>query len=275
MLDTPACLLTLAEIEATTSVSERSWLEEYQKSGETCVAVDGAISGGASRCFLTPNTTAFRVARVLGHYEVGDFGEIIEVGATQVQIVVPYDGEQELWHVRASTYNLSGYPELDITPHLIKIPYTIMDSDAARSANLKADVDRVINSLVDALNNLARDVEAHNNSTPAVVVQALAGMRRTAESASSAISSLGIPMRKRDQPLTYAVPTKRRASPVARPAASTQAYVREPVLSIEEYEHILTVLKLWREGALENEHRADIRTDPALLIQRHGAQQRA
>jgi hypothetical protein len=35
VLETPACLLTLAEIEANTSVSERSWLEEYQKSGET------------------------------------------------------------------------------------------------------------------------------------------------------------------------------------------------------------------------------------------------
>jgi hypothetical protein len=50
-------------------------------------------------------------------------------------------------------------------------------------------------------------------------------------------------MKRRDQPLTFTAPTKRRESPVRRPRVTTEAYKPEPVLEEAEYQHILAVMR--------------------------------
>lgn len=60
VLDTPACLLTLAEIEATTLISERSWLEEYQ-----IIGIPGSLAGSwsiAGKCGET------QIIELVGHH---------------------------------------------------------------------------------------------------------------------------------------------------------------------------------------------------------------
>lgn len=114
--------------------------------------------------------------------------------------------------------------------------------DSPQAERLKEEITRAIQSLADAVGNLSNDVSKHNREAIAAVKQALQRKRRTAEAAVNAVATLGIPVRQRQQP-AFTVPTRRRASPVQRPAVPTEKFEPEPTLDAKEYEHILTVLK--------------------------------
>jgi hypothetical protein len=64
-----------------------------------------------------------------------------------------------------------------------------------------------------------------------------------AQSTVGAVAALGIPMKRRDQPLTFTAPAKRRASPARQPRVITEAYKPEPLLEEAEYQHILAVMR--------------------------------
>ena len=115
--------------------------------------------------------------------------------------------------------------------------------DSAEREKLKSEIDAHINSLSNAVQNLNRDVENHNNSAPQTVKSAIQRKRQLAESTLGAVTALGIPIKRRGEPLTFAVPTKRRVSPLSRPKVPTEPYRREPILEEEEYQHILKVMR--------------------------------
>jgi hypothetical protein len=173
---------------------------------------------------------------------VGFRGDRIVVKGTTLHIAIPYSGDRNLWRVRPSTFNLSGYPDLDIRDEVVIFACTFPD-DSANPERLKAEIQDNLKSLADAVENLRRDVDDHNRTAPESVRSALARKRVKAQSAVGAVAALGIPIKQRTQPLTFTVPTKRRESPVARPMAPTEKFAPEPVLDQKEYEHILSVLK--------------------------------
>jgi hypothetical protein len=169
-------------------------------------------------------------------------GQRAFVQGTRLDIAVPYEGNHELWRVRASTHSLSGYPEIEIRGDSIVFSVSFPD-DAADQARIKSEIDRQLKSLADAIQYLKNDVENHNRSAPETIRTAIQNKRKLAQSSTSAVAALGIPMIRRDQPLTYIAPIKRRQSPVRRPGPATEAYKREPMLEEAEYQHILTVMR--------------------------------
>lgn len=169
-------------------------------------------------------------------------GQRAVVRGTRLDIAIPYDGDSILWRIRASTFSLSGFPEIEMRDDTIVLTVSFPD-DAADPDQLKADIDRSIKSLADAVKNLSRDVESHNNSAPQMIKAALQRKRQLAESTTGTVSSLGIPIKRRDKPLTFTAPVKRRESPISKPKVQTEAYKPEPVLSEEEYQHILEIMR--------------------------------
>ena len=169
-------------------------------------------------------------------------GERAMVQGTRLDIAIPYEGDSSLWRIRASTFSVSGYPEIEVRDNEIILTVTFPD-DSADPARMKSDIDRQIRSLADAANNLKRDVENHNKSAPGSIKSAIQRKRQLAESTVGAVAKLGIPIKRRNEPLTYTVPTKRRVSPANRPKVTTEQYKPEPVLEEEEYQHILKVMR--------------------------------
>ena len=97
------------------------------------------------------------------------FGEErILVRGTVLHIAIPYSGEQHLWRIRPSTFSLAGYPELEIRDDVVVFRCSFPD-DAAEPQRLKAEIERTISSLSDAVSNLAKNVENHNIEAPRVV----------------------------------------------------------------------------------------------------------
>jgi hypothetical protein len=169
-------------------------------------------------------------------------GERAVVRGTRLDIAIPYEGDPTLWRIRPSTFSLSGYPEIEVRDDCIILSVSFPD-DSADPDHIKSEIDRHIRSLASAIENLNRDVENHNRTAPQSIKSSIQRKRQLAESAIGAVAALGIPMKRRDKPLTFTVPTKRRNSPVRRPKVPTEAYKPEPVLEEEEYQHILEVMR--------------------------------
>jgi hypothetical protein len=168
-------------------------------------------------------------------------GERAIVRGTEIDIAIPFEGDPMLWGIRASTFG-GGYPDIDIRNNEIVFSVSFPD-DSAEPDKLRADIDRHTKSLVDAVGYLKRDVENHNNSAPKTIRQALERKRTLAQSATGAVASLGIPVKRRDIEPTFTIPAKRREQPAKRPTVATGKYEPEPVLDEKEYQHILDILR--------------------------------
>lgn len=176
-------------------------------------------------------------------FDRGGFpGERVLVKGTSLQIAIPYTGAKSLWRIRPSTFSLSPYPEINVRDDVVTFSTTFID-DSANAERIKSEIQSAVAALASAVANLGRDVEKHNAEAPSQIKAALARKRAKAETAVNAVAALGIPMRHRDQPLTFVAPTRRRATPVNRPPVAKEKFQPEPVLAQKEYEHILAVLK--------------------------------
>jgi len=169
-------------------------------------------------------------------------GERIVVSGTQLNIAIPFRGDPMLWRIRASTFSVSGYPEISIGDDLISFSISFID-DSADPERLKQEIESNVQSLAGAVQNLKRDVENHNRTAPEKIKAAIERKRQKAQTATNALASLGIPFKRSDKPPTFTVPTTRRTTPKSLPKVPTDSYKPEPVLEMSEYEHILEVIK--------------------------------
>lgn len=169
-------------------------------------------------------------------------GERAIVNGTKIDIAIPFEGDPVLWRVRPSTFSLSGYPDLEIRNSEVVFSVSFPD-DSAEPDRLRSDIERSINALVDAVGNLKRNIDNHNNSAPNAIRQALDRKRELAKSAIGAVAALGIPMKRVGTEPTFTIPTKRRERPVKRPTVLTGKYEPEPILDEKEYQHILGISK--------------------------------
>ena len=169
-------------------------------------------------------------------------GEKAFIPGTEVKVAIPYEGDEQLWKFRPSTFTLSGYPKIDIQKDRIVLTLSFAD-DSANGEQLKKQIDGSAASLVGALTNQSRDVQLHNSKASESVRARLRSKREKALAAVNAIAALGLPMKRRTEPATYiASVTRRPQVTTVRPKVSTEAYQPEPVLSEQEYAHILKVL---------------------------------
>jgi len=169
-------------------------------------------------------------------------GKRAVVQGTRLDIAIPYEGDAILWRIQASTFSISGYPEIEVRDNEILFTVTFPD-DSADPTSLKTDIESKIRSLANAVTNLKRDVENHNKSAPGSVKSAIQRKRQLAESTVGVVAKLGIPIKRREEPLTFTVPTKRKFTPTSRPKVATEKFKPEPILEEEEYQHILQVMR--------------------------------
>ena len=168
--------------------------------------------------------------------------ERIIVKGTALNIAIPFTGDSGLWRIRPSAYSVSGYPELAIRDGVVIFSCSFPD-DSPEPERLKAEIERTVKSLGNAVANLANDVASHNREAPQKIREALERKLTKAKATLNAVASLGIPIRQKAAPGTFVVPTKRRKSPVSRPSVPKGKFTPEPTIDQGEYEHILGVLK--------------------------------
>jgi len=168
--------------------------------------------------------------------------ERIIVQGTQLDIAIPYEGDSGLFKLRPSTYGSGMIPDIEIEDDRILFSISFPD-DKANGGALKIRIEQQAKLLSDNVQYLKTMVETHNKTAPNEVRQALQHKKKLAESSLGILKDLDIPIKRRDEPLTYAVPTKRRKLPINQPKVSTEKYQIEPRLDESEYQYILKIMR--------------------------------
>ena len=118
--------------------------------------------------------------------------------------------------------------------------YERTDHDAEA---IKSSFDNELGRIRQCLDWMSNNVAQFNDSLRASAKSHVEQRRDKLLKDRGLVSALGFPLRRREGvPQTYAVPTMRRKPPVSKQPVVNTLFKPEPVLEMQEYEHILSVV---------------------------------
>lgn len=168
-----------------------------------------------------------------------------KVPGTEIELHIPYTGDKDLFEIRASTYSLSGYPDITVNDNEIIIKVSYQDSNAD-GEKVKRSMESDLKSIVKAVQNLNKDVRGYNSNIETSIKTALKSKIEKAKKSIDALEFLDVPIKRKNIPETYVTDVKRKVKTSRKPRkprASVEPYKPEPVLEMSEYNHILGVLR--------------------------------
>ena len=161
------------------------------------------------------------------------------VKGVQIIIAVPFEGDGELLQYQPSTSTLN-LPRGKIVGQEIHLIYKTVEHDAEK---LKQMYQRDLNEIKKYSEWVNRDVSNFNRELESFVRQFVAHRKKKLLDDIGLISSLGIPIKRREEiPTTYAIPYIRKKPKIKPPTVSKEAFEPEPTLALEEYENILEMI---------------------------------
>lgn len=159
----------------------------------------------------------------------------------RVIVEVPFDGEAVLFYAQPSSFS-SMLPRAEIQGNSIFMKFDLAHDGPQR--DVKQEADKILNDIEQYLTWVRSDVNGFMQGLAGEADRAIASRRERILANQGRASSLGIPLKNRaDAPNTYVLPEVRRKVVPTLPAATSSAYLPEPVLDMETYEHILSVLQ--------------------------------
>jgi hypothetical protein len=171
---------------------------------------------------------------------IRDTARPVYVPGQRFEVEVPFDGDAELFYMRPNT-STSNPPRA-----LVKEGRLVLAHEVTHDSqhDIRPEIDRTLNDIEQYLGWLTAQVSALNNELPTVAATAIEQRRQRLLANQGRTASLGIPVKARPgAPKTYAVPSVRKKIVPTMPAASSAPYEPEPVLALELYEHILSVIQ--------------------------------
>ena len=174
------------------------------------------------------------------NYAVRDRSTPSYIKGTEVTIFIPFEGEKELFQCQPSTFNTAP-PRGDVRGSQLLLRFRSRNHDAT---SMKCEIESAVGNVRSYVEWVRNDVEAVNRDLPTHARRTVEARREKLRKDQGLAVSLGIPMRRRDDaPATFSVPDVRRKPKIPRPKASAAPFVPEPTLAMEEYEHILGILR--------------------------------
>lgn len=162
------------------------------------------------------------------------------VEGTEIEVEIPFQGDQEIFRVRPSTHDLNP-PAAAVEPDRLVLR---LAGASLEGAAVKSRIDETLRSIEKYLTNLRSDASQYNNSLCAAAQSSIESRRSKLLANRNLAASLGFKMKEASgQARTYVAPEVRRRITPTMPTASTAAFRPEPTLSGDDYEHILQVLQ--------------------------------
>ncbi len=161
------------------------------------------------------------------------------IKGTSNKFFVPFSGDETLLKCQPSTFTHSP-PVATVENNELVLNYETTEHDPEQ---IRVQFDRDISEIKQFIKWIEKDVLAHNSIISNRANQFVMKRRDKILANRGLASSLGFPMRERENaPKTYSVPEVRRKPPVRPPVASSKPFKPEPALDAKEYEHILSVI---------------------------------
>ena len=172
-------------------------------------------------------------------YAVFDRNVPAYVTGTRISFFIPFSGDPELFRCRPSTFSLNP-PRGAVRGNELMFVYDRTSQDVA---NVGTEFERELESVQQHLNRIADQVEQFNSTLRSNSSQGIGGRREKLLQDRGVIEGLGFPLKRRSGvPMTYASPEVKRRIVPQLPPVSTKPYQPEPTLTMDEYEHILSVI---------------------------------
>lgn len=174
-------------------------------------------------------------------FEYAAFGSesSVYVTGTKLTFYIPFEGDQNLFKCRPSTFNYNP-PRADVRNGELCMVYERTASDVS---NIQSEFKRELENLKEYLSWITRDVTPFNTSVLGKARQRIEARREKFLKDRGLVQQIGFPLRQRQGATqTYVAPQiKRKFAPRLSPVSST-AFTPEPTLDMQEYEHILSVI---------------------------------
>lgn len=164
-----------------------------------------------------------------------------QASGTEFIFFIPFEGDKNLFRYQPSRYTAAPpYGKVRELEKEIIVSYKGIDLTAQGvQTSFKGDLSKI----KDYLSWVRSDISSFNASIRQKIQTKMEFRRQKILNAQGIAVSLGFPLRKRDNaPQTYVSPTVRRKVSIPRSSTSTDPFVPEPSLDIQEYEHILSVI---------------------------------
>lgn len=159
------------------------------------------------------------------------------VKGTEITYYVPFEGNAELFKYKPATYTFNP-PSGVVNNQELCLSFECIDHDTER---LKQNFQRELSEIKKWLAWVSNDVRQFNESLPNEIEKQVKERREKLLKDRGLVAELGFSLRKREDAVTtYTVPAIKRKI-IPQPNASTDPYKPEPTLSMDDYEHILSV----------------------------------
>ena len=167
--------------------------------------------------------------------------EYVLVDGIVATFYFPYKGDKELFKCQASTFSLSGYPDISVDNDVIaiRIERTLneMNEDNAKEQLLKS-LERDLNSIKSGINYANNDVIRFNESLRKEAESLLITKKDKVESFFSIASMLEVPIEKKEYAQQH-IPLQRKIIPLTQHYESTNYYG----ITDKDYNDIITTIK--------------------------------
>lgn len=162
------------------------------------------------------------------------------IAGTKVEITVPFDGEAEAFKIQPTSFTLNPpVAEIRGATLVLEIQGTNLQAEQVRKS-----IDQTLSEIKKHLDTLRRDAVGLNNQLPQLARAEIERRRAKLLENQNLVASLGFPLKERsDAPRTFVTPEVRRKITPTLPNASTTPYKPEHTLSLNDYDHILSVIQ--------------------------------
>lgn len=162
---------------------------------------------------------------------------------TRVDIHVPYAGDPFMFRCAPSTFTMNPPRAVVHKDHLA---FTFETPGEMNPDQIKQSFNNSLGQVLSSLTHTQADCAKWNSELENQIRQSVVGRKSRLLKSRQAVANIGLPMKRReDAARTYTVPTVRRKPQIQMPVVKDRAFVPEPALAQEEYEHILSVIKSW------------------------------
>ena len=175
--------------------------------------------------------------------------ETYQYRMTKFVIAVPFDGEEDVFKLRATQSSFNP-PSAEVHEGELRLSWSDNPQVSADAAAIRRHFDTQLEKIEQHLSWSRADIDRHNVGLRTLAVSAVAERKAKLLADRRLEAGIGFPIRQRADAAQFAVPVTRRKISTPRRPIATGPFQPEPFLPGDQYEQALAVLRNAR-NALE------------------------
>ncbi|MCC5952734.1 MAG: hypothetical protein JJU45_11630 [Acidimicrobiia bacterium] len=167
-----------------------------------------------------------------------DFYRRVEIDVSRLTVHVPYEGERVIFSLRPNSFTYNP-PRADVTDSEVIFTFEDRQLDGEK---VRGQLDHELAEIDRWLAWCREMTTRHNDSLMDTALSAVRQRRERLLADRNTVAGLGIPVRRRANAPSIAVPVQRRRPEITRPKLASAPYEPEPALSETDYDEAIRII---------------------------------